>query len=83
MAETKTAKAGVGFGIGRQGGSTVIEVRPHHDTIPALKGAQVCFELLNGISQDQAKRIIEVLNENVIGLLVVTTADGKTVATAG
>ena len=49
MATTKVEKAGVGFGVGRQGASVVIEIRPHHDTIASIKGVQIGFELLNGI----------------------------------
>jgi hypothetical protein len=74
---TKTERAGVGFSIGRQGGSTLIEVRPHHDIIPALRGVQIGLELLNGISAQQAKKILEVLNENVVGVLVSTASDEK------
>ena len=78
MAATKIQKAGVGFGIGRQGGSMIVEVRPHHDTISALRGVQVGFELLNGITLEQAKKIVDALSENVIGLSVTTAADEKT-----
>ena len=83
MATAKIEKAGVGFGIGRQGGSIVIEVRPHHDTISALKGSQLGFELLNGITLQQAKKILDVLNENVIGAFVMTASDDKTEAASG
>ncbi|MGA2236336.1 MAG: hypothetical protein ABSG23_12735 [Terriglobales bacterium] len=75
MATTKIERAGVGFGIGRQGGSTVVEVRPHHDTISALRGVQVGFELLNGTTPEQAKKIIDVLNESVIGMFVTTVSE--------
>jgi len=75
MATTKIERAGVGFGIGRQGGSTVVEVRPHHDTISALRGVQVGFELLNGTTPAQAKKIIDVLNESVIGMFVTTVSE--------
>lgn len=83
MATTKIERAGVGFGIGRQGGPTIIEVRPHHDTISALRGVQLGFELLNGITLEQAKKILDVLNENVIGVLVTTASDDKREAAAG
>ena len=55
----------------------IVEVRPHHDTISALRGVQVGFELLNGITLEQAKKIVDVLNENVIGVSVTTAADEK------
>jgi hypothetical protein len=83
MATTKIERAGVGFGIGRQGGSIVVDVRPHHDTISALRGVQVGFELLNGITIEQAKKTLDVLNENVIGVFVTTASDEKTEAAAG
>jgi hypothetical protein len=78
MATTKIERASVGFGIGRQAGAIVIEVRRHHDTISALKGIQVGFELLNGTTPEQAKKILDVLNENVLGVFVATASDVST-----
>jgi len=78
MAPTKIERAGVGFGTGRQGGLIVIEARLHHDTISALRGVQVGFELLNGITLEQARKILELLNENVVGVVVTTALDVKT-----
>jgi hypothetical protein len=83
MATTKIERAGVCFGIGRQGGPIIVEVRTHHDTISALRGVQLGFELLNGITLEQAKKILDVLNENIIGVLVTTTSDDKTEAALG
>ena len=40
------------------------------------------FELLNGITAEQAKKILDVLNENVIGVLVTTSLDADA-TTAG
>ena len=80
MAADKIERAGVGFGIGRQGGPIVIEVRLHHDTISILKGARVDFELLNGITLEQAKKILDVLSENVVGIRATTASDVKTEA---
>ena len=70
MATMKIERAGVGFGIGRQGGPIVIEARLHHDTISALRGVQVGFELLDGITLEQGRKILGVLNENVVGVVV-------------
>jgi hypothetical protein len=87
MATTKVEKSGVGFGIVQQAGPIVIQVRPHHDTISSFRGVQVGFELLNGITPGQAKKILDVLNENVIGVFVTTASDersdGKTEAASG
>jgi len=81
MAAEKIERSGVGFGIGRQGGPIVIEVRLHHDTIAALKGVRIDFELLNGITLAQATRVLDVLKENVIGVRVAT--DVKSEAASG
>ncbi len=78
-----TERAGVGFGVGRQAGPATIEIRLHHDTISALKGVQVAFELLNGLTLDQAKKIADVLSENVVGIRVIATAEGKAQAVSG
>jgi hypothetical protein len=83
MATAKIERAGISFGIGHHGGSIVIEVRPHHDTISALRGVQFGFELLNGITVQQAKKILDVLNENVIGAFVITASDDKQQAASG
>jgi hypothetical protein len=73
-----TEKSGVAFSINRSGGPIVIELRLHHETISALKSVHIGFELLNGIGLEQAKKIVEALNENVIGLLVTAKSDSKT-----
>jgi hypothetical protein len=77
MSTNKIEKASVSFVTGRQGGGMVIEVRPNHDTISALRGVQVSLELLNGFTQEQARKILDVLNENVIGLVVTTVSETK------
>ena len=71
-------KAGVGFAVARQNGSIVIELHPHHDTVSAFRGVHVSFELLNGTTPGQAKKILDVLNENVIGVLVTSASASKT-----
>ncbi|MGA7078599.1 MAG: hypothetical protein WBQ43_18305 [Terriglobales bacterium] len=83
MTTNKIEKAGISFGIKRQNGPIVIEVRPHHDTISALRGIQLGFELLNGINVEQARKILEVLNENVIGVVVTPLSEAKTEAASG
>jgi hypothetical protein len=48
-----------------------------------LRGAQVGFELLNGITDERARKILDVLNENVIGLVVTTPLEIKSEIKAG
>jgi hypothetical protein len=82
MTTIRLERAGVSFGVGRQGGPVAIEIHTHHDTISTLRGIQVSFELLNGITPAQAKKLVEVLNENVVGMLVTTASDDQTKAAA-
>lgn len=82
LEKAATQRAGVGFAVGRQAGPVVIEIRLHHDTISVLKGVQVALELLNGITVDQAKKIADVLSENVVGIRV-TGGEGKAEAASG
>jgi hypothetical protein len=87
MPANKIERASASFGVARQDGGIIIAVRPNHDTISALRGVQLGFELLNGITLEQAKKVVDVLNENVIGLLAATAseekADEKTQAASG
>ena len=77
MTTTKVEKVGVGFRIGRNNGPVVVEVHTHHDVISAFRGARIGLELLNGITEQQAKRILDVLNENVVGVVVTTASNDK------
>jgi hypothetical protein len=80
MAATKIEKAGISFAIRRQAGPIVIELRPHHDTIAAFKGVEVTFEMLNGMTADRARKILDVLNENLVGAVVTTVSNDKSEA---
>jgi hypothetical protein len=82
MVTARVEKAGICFGVGAPGGPVTIEVRPNHDTISALRGIQVSFELLNGITVAQAKKLVDVLNENLVGV-VVTTSSADQMEAAG
>jgi hypothetical protein len=82
MSSIRIEKAGVSFAVASKGGPIGVEVRLNHDTIASLRGVQVSFELLNGISLAQAKKLVDVLNENVIGLLATTASDDQTKAAA-
>lgn len=79
---TKIEKAGVCFGLGQPGGPVTIEVRTNHDTIPALRSVQLRFELLNGITVAQGKKLLDLLNENIVGLVVTTSTGDQTIAAA-
>ncbi len=41
-----------------------------HQTVPILKDAMVDFELLNGTTLDQARKLAESVNDRVTGILI-------------
>jgi len=41
-----------------------------HQTVPRLAGATVDFELLNGTTLDQARKLAESVNERVTGVVI-------------
>jgi hypothetical protein len=46
-----------------------------HGTISLLKNATLSFNLLGGISLEQAKKITDSLNENVLDMSVTMSSD--------
>jgi hypothetical protein len=68
---------GASFRINQESGPLVLEVHTHHDVIPALRGARIGLELLNGITPQQAKKILDVLNENIVGVVFTTATSDK------
>jgi hypothetical protein len=59
--------------VDREGGKVAIEFRPYHDTVSVLKGRTAGFDLLNGFTRDQARRLTEMLNESVISVFFAAT----------
>jgi len=53
---------------------------PTMTPFPPFGGVRLDFELLNGITPERANKILDVLNENVIGVLVTTSLGDDTVA---
>ena len=51
-------------------GKFVIRMEMFHQTVPLLKDATVDFELLNGTTADQARKLAESMNDRVTGVLI-------------
>jgi hypothetical protein len=67
----KTDRANCQFVIQQSSdGKPQIVVERFHQSIPALNNVVLGFELLNGTSQEQAKKIVGLLNENVLTVYV-------------
>jgi len=51
-------------------GKFVIRMEMFHQTVPQLKDVTVDFELLNGTTLDQARKLVESINDRVTGVLI-------------
>jgi hypothetical protein len=51
-------------------GKSVIRMEMFHQTVPLLTDATVDFELLNGTTLDQARKLAESVNDRVTGILI-------------
>jgi len=51
-------------------GKFVIRMEMFHQTVPQLKDVTVDFELLNGTTLDQARKLAESINDRVTGVLI-------------
>jgi hypothetical protein len=71
MPDTKTERDSCRFALQFAGGKPQIIVQTFHGTISLLKGNAVLgFNLLAGITQEQAKKVADALNEHVLDLFV-------------
>jgi hypothetical protein len=53
-----------------QGGKPTIRIQLFHTSVPLLNQAELSFNLLSGLSLEQAKKITDNLNESVLDLSV-------------
>jgi hypothetical protein len=51
-------------------GKFVVRMEIFHKTVSLLTDATVDFELLNGTTQDQARKLAESMNDRVTGVLI-------------
>jgi hypothetical protein len=80
MPETNTTRSNCRFSFEKSSdGQLVLIVHVMHETIPALRNSVVGFDLLRGIRADQAKKLVDALNEYVLDVFV-TVSDKGTVA---
>jgi hypothetical protein len=50
-------------------GKAVIRLELFHDTAPVLNGLHVGFELLSGTTREQARKLVEAMNERIVGVI--------------
>jgi len=78
MAEQKTERSNCRFAVQQSSnGKPLLVVQLYHDTIPALKGALVGFDLLGGTPVEAAKKFADMLNEHVLDMFVTYEIAGE------
>jgi hypothetical protein len=51
-------------------GKAVVQLQLFHETVPALKPLSIEFELLGGTTLEQAKALVDVMNDRIVGIIV-------------
>lgn len=77
MTEPKTERTSCRFLINStKDGKPQIVVKPFHKSVSLLANAVLGFDLLGGTTLEQAKRVAELLNENVLDVFVTEKQGG-------
>ena len=81
MAEEKTERANCRFVIKQTSDSKPqIIVERYHQSISVLNNTVLGFDLLGGTTLEQAKKMVSVLNENVLNVFVTVNQNGAAVS---
>lgn len=68
---TKPELSGSRFVLSKtEAGTPIIKLELFHDTAPSLKELSIGFELLSGVTLDQAKSLMDGMNERIIGVVI-------------
>jgi hypothetical protein len=68
---SKPERSGTKFSLGRtDDGKPVIRLGLFHDTVSRLNGLSIGFELLSGTTPEQARILVDSINERVVGIIV-------------
>jgi hypothetical protein len=66
----RTERSGSRFVARTDDGEPLIYLELFHDTVSGLKALSVGFELLSGTTLEQAKALVDTMNERIVGVIV-------------
>ena len=66
----KTERSGCRFSAQTDGGKPVIRLDLFHDPVSGLRSVSVGFELLSGATMEQARALVDSMNEKIVGVVV-------------
>jgi hypothetical protein len=67
----KSERSGSRFVVRTDEGKPVIQLDLFHDTVSGMRAISVGFELLSGVTLDQAKILVDAMNERIVGVIVI------------
>jgi hypothetical protein len=66
----RTERGGSRFVVRTEEGKPVIQLELFHDTLSLLASVTIGFELLSGVTPDQARTLVDAMNERIVGVVV-------------
>jgi hypothetical protein len=66
----KTERSGSRFVAKTDEGKPVIQLELFHDTVSSLRPLSIGLELLSGTTLQQARTLVDAMNERIIGVIV-------------
>ena len=73
----KTERSGSRFLLGQTDeGKPVIQLELFHDTVSGLRALSFGLELLSGTTPEQAKTLVDAMNERIVGVIVTPNDNG-------
>jgi len=66
----KTERSGIRFVAKTDDSKPVIQLDLFHDTVSGLRSLSVGFELLSGTTLEQARALVDAMNERIVGVIV-------------
>lgn len=66
----KTERSGCRFVAKTDEGKPVIQLELFHDTVSSLRSLSLGLELLSGTTLQQARTLVDAMNERIIGVIV-------------
>ena len=66
----RTERSGSRFLVKSDEGKPVLHLDLFHDTVAAPKSLSLGFELLSGTMLEQARALVDAMNERIVGVIV-------------
>ena len=73
----RSERSGSRFVAKTDEGKAVIQLELFHDTVPGLKPLSIGFELLGGTTIEQARALVDAMNERIVGVIVTQKGSGE------